>query len=100
MADNLFLFSLIFIKCFTLVSLIVYFVFSHFDGKNIKDEREELIQLKTFALMLRLSLTALTILSCLIFFMPTLSASVPIFVFMITIVYGEIFGKAYYRKTL
>ena len=43
-----------------LVSVLIYFAFDYFDAKRIRDEREELIRLKTYALLQKLTMLTIT----------------------------------------
>jgi hypothetical protein len=86
------------IRYLALISVVIYFIFEHFDKKTLKDEREELIRLKTFELMQKLNLWALTAMACLFFWDPGMSAIFPLMALVLTSLYGEIFGKLYYRR--
>jgi hypothetical protein len=86
------------IRYLAFASVIFYFLFEHFDKKIVKDEREELIRLKTFELMHKLNLWSLTAIVVLIFFYPTMPAILPVMILVFTSLYGEIFGKLYYRR--
>ncbi len=81
-----------------LVSVVIYFIFEHFDKQMKKDEREELIRLKTFELLQKLNLWALTILACWFFYDPGMSAIFPLMALVLTSLYGEIAGKIYFRR--
>jgi len=86
------------VRFLALASLAIYFVFDYFDKKVIKDEREELIRLKTFELMQKLNLWSLTAIAGLFFIYPQMSAFFPFIILVLASLYGEIFGKLYYRR--
>jgi len=86
------------IRYLAVISVVIYFVFEYFDKKTLKDEREELIRLKTFELMQKLNLWALTAMAGVFFFYPEISAIFPLMALVLTSLYGEIFGKIYFRK--
>ena len=86
------------IRYLAFLSVLIYFCFEYFDNKRIKDEREEFIKLKTFELSQKVSLAALTVMSALLMFYPTLPGYAAILVFVFSFMYAEIFGKLYFRK--
>ena len=86
------------IRYFAFVSVVIYFSFDHFDGKRIKDEREEFIKLKTFELIQKVALAALTLLSALLMFYPAMPGYVAIIIFVFSFMYAEIVGKIYFRR--
>lgn len=88
------------VRLAVILSVVVYFVFDHFDGKRVRDEREELIRLKTFELLQKLNMWALTLISIWFVFEPQMPAIVPVIALVVTSLYGEIFGKIYYRRQL
>lgn len=81
-----------------ILTIAVYFVFQYFDSKQIKDEREEFIRLKTFELIQMLTMWMLVAISLGLIFFPDVSAFYPVLCLVGTCLYGEIFGKLYYRK--
>lgn len=85
---------------FVLLSIVIYFIYDYFDGKQVKDEREELIKLKTFALVQKVNMTALFLLSLVYFFVPFISGVIIIVVLILSSLYSEILAKIYYRKSL
>ena len=87
-----------FIRYLAFVSVIIYFIFDFLDGKRIKDEREEFIRLKTFELIHKVSLTALTLLSLSLALYPELPGSIAVMIFVFSFMYAEIFGKLYFRS--
>lgn len=81
-----------------LASVFIYFIFGWMDRQVVKDEREELIQLKTYELMQKLTMWSLTALAFSFVFYPTMPAVIPVMILIFASMYGEIFGKLYYRK--
>ncbi len=79
-------------------TIIIYFIFNYFDEKAIKDEREELIRLKTFELMQKLTMAVLVVIAMLLIFLPSMAAIYPVLAVVASCMYGEIFGKIYYRR--
>jgi hypothetical protein len=86
------------IRYLAFISVIIYFCFDYFDSKRIKDEREELIKLKTFEFSQKVALAALTLLSASLMFFPALPGYVAILIFVFAFMYAEIFGKLYFRR--
>lgn len=89
-----------YIKYFILGSIAVYFIFEHFDKKNVRDEREELIRLKTFELVQKTTSFAILVLAAANWLYTEMSASVAIIVMILFGMYSEIFGKLYFRQKL
>ena len=86
------------IRYLAFFSVLIYFCFDYFESKRIKDEREELIKLKTFELSQKVTLAALTLMSALLMFYPALPGYAAILIFVFAFMYAEIFGKLYYRR--
>jgi len=84
----------------TLFTVVVYFIYEYFDDKAIKDEREELIRLKTHEFTQKITLWALTIVACALVFYPQTPAIYPIMALVLAIMYGEIAAKIYYRRKI
>lgn len=82
----------------TIISVAIYFIYEHFDSKAVKDEREELIRLKTFELMQKLTMATLTLIAIALIFYPQIAAIYPVMALVLSCMYGEIFGKIYFRK--
>ncbi len=82
------------------VSIGCYFIFDFFDGKKIKDEREELIRLKTLELVSKVTVWTLTLLALLYIFKPDIDAFYLLIALVLSSLYTEIFGKLYYRQNL
>lgn len=80
------------------LSVIIYFVYDYKDGKQIKDEREELIRLKTFEFVQRANTFALLLLSAAYFFTTYIHGLLIIFVLILSSMYTEIFSKIYFRR--
>ncbi|MGE0634121.1 MAG: hypothetical protein AB7O96_17025 [Pseudobdellovibrionaceae bacterium] len=83
-----------------IVTVAIYFIFDHFEGKQIQDERENLIRLKTFELMQKLTLWVLSACAVFLIFNPDVPAIYPVMALVASCMYGEIFGRIYYRKKL
>jgi hypothetical protein len=86
------------LRSLALISVLIYFAFEYLDKNRIKDEREELIRLKTFELMQKLNIWALTVLALWFFWDPEISAIIPLMALVLTNLYGEIMGKIFYGK--
>lgn len=86
------------IRYISLISVAIYFCFDYFDGKRIKDEREEFIRLKTFELIHKVTITTLTLFSLAVVFDPGIPVSLAVLVFIFSFMYAEIFGKLYLRS--
>lgn len=80
------------------LSVIIYFIYDHFEAKLIKDEREELIKFKTFELVQKVNTFTLLLLSLAYFFMPYINGLFIIFILILSSLYSEIAAKFYYRK--
>lgn len=87
-----------FVRWALLASIAIYFVFAFFDSQQVKDEREELIRLKTFELVHRATTSALMVISFVYFCLPSLNAIYPMFMMVLAFLYTEIFGKIYFRR--
>lgn len=85
---------------FVPLTVLVYFVFTHFDGRRIKDEREEMIGLRAQSLVQKLTLAALTGSSIWVFLRPGVSAVYPLLIVVVAYMWGEIFSKLYYRRLM
>ena len=87
-----------FLRLALLVTMAIYFVFEYFDEKQTKDEREELIRLKTFELVHKVTIATLALVAASYLFFPEINALYYIFVLMIAFLYTEIIGKLYFRR--
>jgi hypothetical protein len=85
------------LRYLTLISVIIYFIFEFLDRKTVKDEREELIRLKTYELMQKLTMWSLTALALSFVFFPEMPAMLPVMILIFASMYGEIAGKLYFR---
>ncbi len=65
-----------FLKLALLITVGIYFIFEHFDEKQIKDEREELIRLKTFELVHKMTVATLCLITGAYLFFPEMTAAV------------------------
>lgn len=92
--------SILIFRYICLISVLIYFLFEFFDRKTVKDEREELVRLKTFELMQKLTMGSLTGIALLFVWDPQMPAIFPIIVLVVASMYGEIVGKLYFRKRL
>jgi hypothetical protein len=81
-----------------LITVAIYLAFSFFERKTVNDEREELIRLKTLELMQKLTMWTLIAVSLLLLVNPEVSAFYPVTALAVACMYGEIFGKIYYRR--
>jgi hypothetical protein len=86
------------LKFALLFTIIIYFIFEYFDERQIKDEREELIRLKTFELVHKVTTSTLCLLAILYFFVPWMPALYPLLAIVFSFLYTEIIGKLYFRK--
>ena len=67
---------------------------------ELSDEREELIRLKSSELAHRMMMGTLTIMALLFLIFPTMHAFYPIMATIVSAMYGEIFGKLFFRWKL
>lgn len=86
------------LRILLLFTIVVYFVYEYFDSKNVKDEREELIRLKTSGLVHQVTTSTLLIVAVLYLFFPEVDALYPIQAVMLSFLYTEILGKIYFRR--
>lgn len=88
------------IRWIIVVSVVCYFIFDFFEFRVVKDEREELVRLKTFELIHRLNTLAILAMVLLMFVVPEMLSSHVLTLFILTSMYGEIAGKIYFRWRL
>ncbi|MBF0206624.1 MAG: hypothetical protein HQK53_07020 [Oligoflexia bacterium] len=81
-----------------LISIIVYFIYDYFEGKQIKDEREEWIKLKTFEFVQKANTFTLLLLSIAYFFIPYINGIIIIMILIISSLYTEIAAKLFYKR--
>ncbi len=86
------------LRLIILLTVIIYYVFEYFDEKQIADEREKLIQLKTYELVHKVTTAALLLVAVTYVLIPTMNALIPVLVLVFAFLYTEIIGKIYYRK--
>jgi fatty acid desaturase len=86
------------LRLILIFSVIVYFIFEHIDEKQVKDEREELIRLKTFELVHKVTTSTLCVLAIVYLFVPQMPALYPMLAVIFSFLYTEIFGKIYFRR--
>ena len=89
-----------YIRYFIFLSVVVYFGFEYFDRKHVRDEREELIRLKTFEWVQKTILFSTSLLTLAYWLYPEMSAAVPIIVIILAGMYSEILGKLFFRQNL
>lgn len=82
------------------LSVAIYLVFHLWDRKQIKDEREALIELKTSAIQGQVTVVALIILALVYSFNPDIPAWFCLLAMNIAHLYSEIFGKIYFRAKI
>lgn len=81
-----------------LVSILIYFIFDYFDGRQVKDERYEFIRLKSFEFVQKTTLFALLALAITYLFIPFISGKLVIMILILASLYGEIGAKLYLRR--
>ena len=81
-------------------SIAVYFIFYLWDKKQIKDEREQLIELKASDLQSKVTLMALVGLALYYWLNPYMPVWFCLIVINIANLYSEIAGKLYWRMKL
>lgn len=86
------------IQYFIFASVIVYFIFDHFDQKKIRDEREEFIRLKTSELTQKVTLFTVALIALAYMLYPPMPAFVPIILIVLGSMYTEILGKLFFRR--
>ncbi|MGZ3712048.1 MAG: hypothetical protein ACXWQO_20255 [Bdellovibrionota bacterium] len=89
-----------YIRPLIFTSVVIYFVFDFLEGRRLRDEREELIRLKSLELSHKASMATVTGLAFLYLFRPDMSALTPIVAFVIAALYFEMLGKIYFRWQL
>ena len=95
-----FAFDISTLRYLAIISVGIYFIYEYFDGKVVKDEREELVRLKTYEFTQKLTIGMLTVVTLFIVFVPEIPAVVPVLALVFPFLYGEIFGKIYFRRKL
>ena len=82
------------------VSIALYLGFDFWDGKRVKDEREELIQLKSLELAHKVTIGTLSLLVIIHLFFAWLNVIYVIQAIILAALYTEVIGKIYYRNKL
>lgn len=82
------------------VSLVIYLLFYFWDRRHLKDEREQLIELKASDLQSRCTLVALIALAAYYWWDPSIPVWVCLLVLNAANLYSEIVGKIYWRSRL
>ena len=86
------------LRYFIFASFVIYFIYDYFDQKRVKDEREELIQLKTYEYVQKISLFCICLLATGYLLYPQMPTFVPLIVLVMTNMYSEILAKVYLRQ--
>ncbi|MGZ3768574.1 MAG: hypothetical protein ACXVCP_02420 [Bdellovibrio sp.] len=85
------------ISWIVVLSIAVYLIFTLWDRKQIKDEREKLIELKTSEIQNKVTLYTLIALATAYLIYPTIPTWVCLIAINIANLYTEILGKLYLR---
>lgn len=88
------------ISWIVVLSIVIYLGFAFWDRKQVKDEREKLIELKTTELQSKITLYALMALAILYWANPEMPAWICLLVINFASLYTEIIGKIYWRAKL
>lgn len=83
-----------------ILSLIAYFVFDAFEDRRVQDEREELIRLKTYRLVQRVSSWTICGLTLLYIYDREQPAIVFLVAMVLATLYSEILGRVFYRSRI
>ncbi len=92
--------DLFLIRSIAIASVVIYLIFDFVDGKRVKDEREELIQLKSLELAHKATLATLTAAALFYLFFPWVNSFYIILALILAALYTEILGKIFYRRKL
>ena len=88
------------ISWIVILSVAIYLAFAFWDRKQVKDEREKLIELKTSELQSKITLYALMALAVLYWATPEMPAWICLLVINFANLYTEIIGKIYLRNKI
>jgi hypothetical protein len=88
------------IRILSFLSVLIYVGFDFVDRRRVKDEREELIRLKSLELAHQATLGTLTVLALVYVFYPGLDTVYFLIAIVLAALYTEIVGKIYYRARL
>lgn len=88
------------ISWIVVLSIVIYLAFAFWDRKQVKDEREKLIELKTSELQSKITLYALVFLAALYWTNPEMPAWICLLVINFANLYTEVFGKIYLRHKI
>lgn len=83
-----------------ILSLGIYLVFYAWDRRQLKDEREKWIELKTSELQSKATLLALILLALFYWWHPEMPAWICLLALNVANLYTEILGKIYWRWKL
>ncbi|MCM0606250.1 MAG: hypothetical protein KA715_09180 [Xanthomonadaceae bacterium] len=88
------------IRSIAILSVAIYLGFDFWDSRRVKDEREELIQLKSLEFAHKATIGMLTLLALIYVFYAELDALYIFLGIILSSLYTEIFGKIYFRRKL
>jgi hypothetical protein len=83
-----------------ILSLVAYFIFDSFEDRRVRDEREELIRLKTHRFVQKVSSYSLCALTVLYIYDREQPAIVFLVAMVLASLYSEIAGRLYWRSRL
>ena len=82
------------------ITVVFYFVFKYFDKKHIRDEREDLIHLKSLEFVQRISSWVTAAVAIVYIIYPEIDAIYPIIALFVCWVYSYPIGKLILRKQM
>ena len=89
-----------YLHIFVLFSTVFYIAFDLFERKRIKDEREELIHLKTLELSHKITVALLAVFAAIYWRYPDFEGRWVLISVVLSLLYTEVLGKFYFRKTM
>lgn len=89
-----------FLQTALILSLALYFIFDAFEDRRVRDEREDMIRLKTYRFVQRVSTWSLVALSLLYIYDRDIPGIVFLLVMVLASLYAEIAGRVYWRRNL
>ena len=92
--------SLNWMQIVIIISTVVYLLIEFFNRKELQDERYHLIELKTQALVSRLTSGALVLISIVYIFYPETNGLYLLFLLSMTFLTAELLGKIFYKSKL
>ncbi len=87
-------------RCLAIGILVAYFFFDYFDGRRVKDEREELIRLRSLEFAHKAGMGTLAVLALAYVFFPAIDVQLVILALIASSLYSEIAAKIFYRWKL